>query len=205
MTVSPAQTSRVFAVVPAAGRSRRMGRLKQLLDVRGRSMLEAVLQPLVAADVAGIALVIHEDVAERLSLPEDSRLHVVRNDDERTEMIDSIRIGLGVHRGCEQVTDADGYMVCPADQPGITTADFDRCITAFRAAPDKIIVATRAGKRGHPIVFPAALASFVESAACDQGLNALPRRHAGRVAHVECQSAGVCRDVDTPGDYQGLE
>ena len=42
---------RVFAIVPAAGRSRRMGTPKQLLDVGGRTMLAAVLEPLAAAQV----------------------------------------------------------------------------------------------------------------------------------------------------------
>jgi molybdenum cofactor cytidylyltransferase len=205
MTNSPAQTSRVFAIVPAAGRSRRMGRLKQLLDVGGQSMLDAMLQPLIAADVTSVALVTHEGVADRLRIPDDPKVHVAWNDDAQSEMIDSIRIGLRVFREHEDVRDTDGFMVCPADHPGITTADFDRCVDAFRAAPDQIIIATRDGKRGHPIVFPAGFARFVESAACDQGLNALPRQHTSRVAHVECKSAGVSRDIDTPEDYEALE
>jgi nicotine blue oxidoreductase len=68
-----------------------------------------------------------------------------------------------------------------------------------------IVVAARGGRRGHPMIFPASLAAFVESAACDSGLNALPREHAARVKLVECASPGVSRDVDTPADYRALD
>ena len=205
MAPTSSQPSRVFAIVPAAGRSRRMGSPKQLLDVGGRTMLDALLQPLLAADVAGVMLVTHQGIAEQLTLPDDPRIHLAANEDEHSEMIDSIRIGLRAWRQCERIDDRDGFLVCPADHPGIATEDFNSCAAGFRSAPDRIIIATRAGKRGHPIVFPAGLAAFVESSACDAGLNALPRQHANRIVHVECASAGVSRDIDTPQDYEALD
>ena len=205
MAAPPSQPSRVFAIVPAAGRSRRMGTPKQFLDVGGRTMLDALLQPLLAADIAGVLLVTHQGIAEQLSLPDDPRIQLAANEDEHSEMIDSIRIGLRAWRKREQINDADGFLVCPADHPGITTKDFNRCVTGFCSAPDRIVIATRAGKRGHPIIFPAALTAFVESSACDAGLNALPRQHADHIVHVECTSAGVSRDIDTPQDYEALD
>ena len=205
MTSESTQPVRVFAIVPAAGRSRRMGSAKQLLDVGGRTMLAAVLEPLAAAGVAGVVLMTHAELAGQLDLARLPDVHIARNDDAQSEMIDSIRIGLHAWRQRETIADSDGFLVCPADHPGITTADFDRCIAAFRTVPDKVIVATRAGRRGHPMIFPNALVPFVESPACDQGLNALPRQHADRVQSVACKSPGISRDVDTPTDYQALE
>ena len=191
---------RIFAILPAAGRSRRMGSDKQLLDVAGQPMAMAVLERLAASSVTGVALVTHRTIADALPpLPRDT--FVVLNDDPATEMIDSIRIGLTAWQGREQTSAHDGFLICPADQPGISTADIDACITAFRATPDRIIIAEHAGRRGHPIIFPAALADFVLSPACDGGLNALPRSHTQQVHIVSCASPGVVRDIDTPQDY----
>ena len=198
------QNSRVFAIVPAAGRSRRMGAAKQLLAVGGQPMLLAMLEPLAAAQVAGVVLVTHQTVAELVAVGHLRGVVVMRNDDAHSEMIDSIRIGLRAWLERESMADSDGFLVCPADQPGISTADFDACIAAFRAASDRIIVASRAGRRGHPLIFPASLADFVQSAACDSGLNALPRAFAARTRAVECHSPGVTTDVDTLGDYERL-
>ena len=220
---------RVFAIVPAAGRSRRMGIAKQLLPVGGQTMLEAVLAPLAAAPIAGIVIVTHSELAKRITAfttragrsttplalregpgegtaQEDAAppIFLAINDDETSEMIDSVRIGLRAWSQRTSPADHDGFLVCPADQPGITTADFATCIAAFRQSPDKVIVATRADRRGHPLIFPAPLAAFAHSPACDNGLNALPRQHADRVCHVPCHSPAVTRDVDTPQDYDGL-
>jgi molybdenum cofactor cytidylyltransferase len=199
---------RIFAILPAAGRSRRMGRDKQLLDVGGAPMLLAALRPLAAARVAGVVLVTHRAIADRLqgghqldSLPP---VFLASNENETSEMIDSVRIGLSAWQHRESIGDRDGFLVCPADQPGIPTSDFNACIAAFAGAPDRIVIASRTSHRGHPIIFPAALVPFVQSTACDTGLNALPRAFPERVLAIECSSPAVARDVDTPEDYGRL-
>jgi molybdenum cofactor cytidylyltransferase len=193
--------SRIFAIVPAAGRSRRMGCAKQILDVAGRPMLLAVLEPLAAAQVAGVALVTHRAIVAQVELGHLPGVFVVSNEDETSEMIDSVRIGLRAWLARETVADHDGFLVCPGDHPGIATADFGACIAAFRAEPERIVVASREGCRGHPLILPALLADYVKSNACDGGLNALPQAFTKRVIAVECLSSGVATDIDTPEDY----
>jgi len=214
-----AASPRVFAIVPAAGQGRRMGADKLLLDVAGRPLLLAVLEPLSAADIAGLVVVTRSDLADRLDscraydAPAGGRCSptLVYNDDPASEMIDSIRLGLSAWIGggprssaSRPSTAVDGILVCPADQPGIATADFNACITAFRAEPHRIVVATHHGRRGHPLIFPASLTDFVHSPACDGGLRALREHHPERVMLVECTSPAVVRDIDTPDDYARL-
>jgi molybdenum cofactor cytidylyltransferase len=181
-----------------------MGLPKQLLDVGGRSMLHAVVAPLASSSVDGIALVLHSDLAGKVDLTDLAGALVVLNDDEDSEMIDSIRIGLTAWLERATVRDEDGFLVFPADQPGITTADVDACIAAYRKMPDRIVVATRKGRRGHPIIFGAALAPVVRSGVCDRGLNQLPRAYPDRLELVACDSIGVTRDFDTPTDFDRL-
>lgn len=203
MSTIPSAT-RVHAIVPAAGRSRRMGTPKQLLDVGGRTMIAAVVEPLLASAVAGVVVVTNPEIAPGFPAFGE-RVVIALIADPAAEMIESVRCGLRAWRERGGVGDQDGFLVCPSDQPGISTADFDRCITAFRADPSRIIVASRDGKRGHPVIFPVGDAAFVCSDACDRGLNALPRTHHDRVRLVECASPGVTRDIDTPDDYAGRD
>lgn len=137
-------------------------------------------------------------------MPRSPSVFLAVNDDKRSEMIDSVRIGLATWRQRVTIGERDGFLVCPGDHPGIPTPDFNACIAAFESSPDCIIVATHAGRRGHPLIFPAALVGFVESSACDGGLRALPEQHAGRVLPVECESNAAVRDVDTPDDLHRL-
>ena len=193
---------RIFAIVPAAGRSRRMGRAKQLLDIDGRPMLLAVLEPLAAAAVDGIALVTHNAIARRIDYTHLPGVILVPNEDETTEMIDSVRLALDAWHALETISPTDGFLVCPADHPGVKTADFDACIATYRRSLNHLIIATHAGRRGHPLIFPAALAAFVHSHACDTGLNALPRKYADDIIVIERPSTAVARDIDTPADYE---
>ncbi|MCH7720503.1 MAG: nucleotidyltransferase family protein [Planctomycetes bacterium] len=228
MTSTKQTRPRVFAIVPAAGQSRRMGRAKQLLDCGGRPMLFAVLEPLTAADVAGVALVTNRSIVERIDVIEtggpsrqtlvgsagpglqtwagesERETFIVYNDDPSSEMIDSVRIGLAAWDERESIDRQDGFLVCPGDHPGIPTKDLNQCIRAFIDTPGRIVIATRGGRCGHPIIVPADLTTFVESSACDGGLNALRHAFPDRVVHVATVSEAVIRDVDTPDDYEAL-
>ncbi|UCG17739.1 MAG: nucleotidyltransferase family protein [Phycisphaerales bacterium] len=181
-----------------------MGDAKQLLDVGGQTMLSAVLKPLSASRVDGIVLVTHSAIAAGLGKEQLRDVFVAINDDETTEMIDSIRIGLSTWRRQTTVRERDGFLVCPGDHPGIGTADFDACVDAYGNNPDRIVIATHNHRRGHPIVFPASFASFVRSEPCDAGLNVLPRANPDRILTVPCSSPAVTGDVDTPEDYRRL-
>ena len=198
------ESPNVFAIVPAAGRSRRMGRCKQLLEIDGVPMLLGIVQQLIASHVSGIAIVIRPEIEEGLRTRPlaDRRLHVVfaYNQAAGAEMIDSVRIGIQTWQQRDSSAASDGLLVCPADHPGITAADFNACIAAFQSEPHRIIIASRNGRRGHPIIFPASLAAAVQSPACDNGLNALPRDHAELVREVPCDSPAVLTDLDTPDD-----
>ena len=179
-----------------------MGSPKQLLDLRGEPMLLAAVRPLLAAGLAGVLVVTQRGIAERIGAGLPAGVGVAFNDDPWSEMIDSVRIGMRTWRERETLRESDGFLVCPADQPGISAGDIETCRRAFERAAERIVIAEYQGKRGHPVIFPLAMAGFVESAACDKGLNALPRAFPERVLVAPCKSAGVTRDVDVPEDWR---
>lgn len=200
---SESRGTSVFAILPAAGRSRRMGAPKQLLDVGGRPMLREGVETLLRARTRGVAVVLHADLAASFDFSPFPRVVVRLNNDPDSEMIQSIRIGLAEWQSRGLDPD-DGILVCPADQPGLSFVDINHCILAFRQSPQRIVVATHDGRRGHPLIFPAALADVVFSHVCDSGLNQLPRLHSDRVHLVPLASPAVTRDIDTPDEYQAL-
>jgi len=170
-----------------------MGAAKQLLPVDGVPMLLKIAAELRQSTVDDVFVVTHSEIASHL--PGES---VIINDDPASEMIDSIRLGLAAHRGS-----ADGFLICLGDQPGISSEDIDRCVEAFRASPQTMVIATHAGRRGHPMIFPAFLADQVSSPLCDEGLNALPREHPQLIREIECGPPAV-QNVNTPEDYRQL-
>lgn len=185
----------VVAIIPAAGRSRRMGHDKQLIDIGGKPMLGHVVETLLGAGVAQVVVVTRRTIADQLGLHATPHVVVAFNEDESTEMIDSVRIGLNA---IENVP--TGILVCPGDLPRLTIGDANACIDTFAKQPDRIIIANCHGRRGHPLIIPYSLLPFIHSAACDEGLHRLRLAHADLVQAVECMSDGVLHDADTPGD-----
>jgi molybdenum cofactor cytidylyltransferase len=191
-------TVTVAAIVPAAGTSGRMGELKQLLSVDGRPMLLSVVNVLKAGGANAITVVVNAELRSRLLATLPPGVNLALNADPGSQMIDSVRIGL------DTTSSPAGYLVCPCDAAGITAADVRRCIDAFAQSPARIIIATHAGRRGHPMIFPASLAEVVRSEECDGGLNRLARNRPQLVLEVECDAPGTVANINTRADYDRL-
>lgn len=178
-----------------------MGEPKQLLDIDGRPMLLVVADPLVSCNrIDRTVIVTNSLVASALDFTATGATAVL-NDEPDAEMIDSIRLGIGeLQHHCELQVD-DGILICPGDQPGLLAVQVAECCAVFYEHPGKIIIATHDGKRGHPLIFPAALIPFVMSNVCDNGLRELVTAHEGNIAEVELTNSAVLRNVNTPEDY----
>jgi len=194
--------SNIYAVIPAAGRSSRMGQPKQLMAVAGQPMLLCVLEPVVECDrIARAVVVTNSLVASKVDLAGTDAV-VVLNDEPDAEMVDSLRLGIDALQKVTELQVDDGIMICPGDQPGMAAAEIAECCNQFQKKPGKIIIAAHDGKRGHPIIFPASRIPFLMSPACDRGLRELVLAHEEHVVNVELTNSAVLRNINTPEDYQ---
>lgn len=200
-----AEGIRIWGLVPAAGMSRRMGTAKQTLAFGDTTIVAAVVRTMLSADVDGIVVVTRTDLKDALMLPDNPRITIAFNDDAKSQMIDSVRLGLAQIDQTEESAPEprDGILVIPGDMPTVGANACRRCIEAYKRSPERIVVATHHWRRGHPMVFPLALRSVLDE--LHGGLNELPRRHSDRVEEVAVDDPGILRDVDTREDYAGLE
>ena len=198
---APDSSVNTWGIVPAAGMSRRMGRPKQLLSFRGSTMTAAVTRTLLDGDLNGVVVVTRTQLVDELRLPADPRLHVAINDDADSAMVDSIRIGLSMLDQF-QPRPHDGVLVVPSDMPNVSTDSCRVCVAAFVSRPDRIVIATHQGRRGHPIVFPFSMREIIND--LEGGLNMLPRACPERVYLVDVEDPGVEVDIDTTEDYKRL-
>ena len=84
---------RLFALIPAAGRSRRMGTSKLLLPWQDTTVIEHLIGTLTRSEIASVAIVIRpDDHALREAVRRTSAVAIIP-DHEPPEMRDSIEIG----------------------------------------------------------------------------------------------------------------
>ncbi len=197
-----------FAIIPAAGRSLRMGQPKLLLPWGESTVLEHVLATWTASRVDRVVLVVHPQDAEIVKLGVAAGVHVVQPETAPEEMKVSVQLALDYisHFG-PSATDA--WLLAPADMPTLSTATIDQLIAAYEsslaaspAATPRIWAPRSGGRRGHPVLFPWALRSEVTELGPDEGINALMSRH--EVAYVEAKADAILEDLDTPQDYDRL-
>lgn len=192
-------SSRSFAIVPAAGSSRRMGQPKLLLEWRHSTVIETVLGAWRASRIEVVVAVVRADHTELIERCRAAGAIVAVQAVPPPEMRDSVRAGLDYVDQHFAPQARDVWLLAPADMPGITPAAIDALLDAHDPEAPSILVPVVHGRRGHPVLFPWPLREDVRNLGADEGVNALLARR--RVREVAIPEPGLIDDLDTPADY----
>ena len=192
---------RLFALIPAAGRSRRMGTSKLLLPWQSTTVIEQLIGTLTRPEITAVAIVIRpDDHALREALQRTSAIPVIP-DHEPPEMRDSIEIGLRAIRRRFAPADDDGWLLIPADHPLIEPEVLDGLLTRWSQGDCEALLPTLGQRRGHPTLLRWSLATRIEQIPRDVGVNTLLRSSPSLVTEWPTDRESVLADLDTPEDY----
>jgi molybdenum cofactor cytidylyltransferase len=191
---------RIAALLLAAGQSRRMGANKLLAEIEGRPMVARVATRLLSSRARPIIAVLGNQ-ADQVDMAL-GRLPVerVRNPAFAEGLSTSLKRGVAA-----LPEDIDGVVVCLGDMPLVAGRDLDRLIAAFNPLEGRaIIVPTRRGKRGNPVLWAKRFLPEMADLAGDVGAKHLIGEYAELVCEVEMDSDGVLVDIDTPDALAAL-
>ena len=191
-----------YAVVPAAGVSRRMGCAKLLLPWRDATVIESVLGGWSRSRIDGVVVVVRSDDHELQGICAAMDVELCVPAQPPGEMKESVALGLEHVRQRWNPTPGDAWLLAPADYPRLSAHVVDSLLSAQQNETGKIIVPTLNGRRGHPVLFPWPLAGETASLGENEGVNALLLRHP--VRELRCDDPTVLDDLDTPSDYAKL-
>ena len=196
--------SRLFAVIPAAGHSRRMGRPKLLLPIGNDTVLGHLLQALSHPAIAARVVVARRADAALAAEARACGADVVQPDEDPPDMLTSVEHALRFLRERFDPDPNDGWMLVPADHPTLDAQVISGLVAHWNSGHSSILIPTHGGRRGHPAFFRWSLATAVPSIPADRGLNWLVESHAGEVEELAVDSPAVLTDLDTPADYERL-
>lgn len=200
-----AMLTRIHAVVPAAGASRRMGRPKLLLPYGDDTVVGGTVRALSRGGVQKICLVARPEDTDLIRWAETHGLEVALNPRPELGMLGSILSGVDVLGGAEgMATSCDCLIVTPADLPAMKATTVAAVIDAVRSGA-QLAVPVHDGRRGHPLGMAATVASelsHLDLADDAGGLAQLLKRPGCAPVEVPVDDPGAIRDVDTPEDYR---
>lgn len=205
------EPKRAFAIVPAAGESRRMGSPKLLLPLHGSPL---IAHTLIAWQTAGLAplVVVRPDDQKLIAVCHAYGAEVLVPHAPPAEMKISVQLALAYLQQRYRPPADFAWLLAPADMPRLSPPIIERLLEQHvqnwsKTSSPPILVPTSAGTRGHPVLFPWSIAAQVFALAADEGVKALLARN--EVREIACddllhQEAAAFVDIDTPGDYQAL-
>ncbi|MEZ6062854.1 MAG: NTP transferase domain-containing protein [Planctomycetaceae bacterium] len=192
-----------YAIVPAAGFSRRMaGRHKLLLPWDDCLVIDHVLRAWTNSRVRRVVVVVRRDDSELRDACGRWPVDVVQPPFDPPDMKASVRHAIGHILAAYQPQPADRWLMAPADIPTLSTDVIDHVIAAS-GATDAVVIPRFGHRSGHPASFPWKLASAVDTIPDDQGIKWLADNHAAE--WLDLPAAERPEDIDTPDDYARLK
>lgn len=186
----------IVTIIPAAGKSSRMGKDKPFLEIKGKTIISQQVEIIKQTSLLPVYIITnHPDM---LKDQIDTSVTVIVNANNKTfSMLESIRLGI-------QKTPANttGAMVVPGDFP-LDTADLINKLRAvFNDNPKKIVLPVFKNKRGHPIVIPAKFFKNIISSYDDLGLKGLLVEFSNSVLEVDWPDNSVLTNLNFARDYK---
>jgi len=178
----------------AAGASQRMGKPKQLIQWKGKSLLQHALDNLPNLPEGKKCLVLGSYASE---IQKDSALagvKVLYNTAWKEGMAASIRTAVQ-YASSQQ---ASALFIALADQPYVTRHHYLQLMEAHQQHPDHIIAAAYQGRFGAPMIFPVRYFPKLMDLNGDRGAGSWVNALTAGVTGVPMPEAG--EDWDTPAD-----
>jgi len=187
----------ISAILLAAGESRRMGEFKQLLPIGNKTFVEQCVDTLLDTPVSEVIVVTGHREMDVRNVLGNRKIKFAHNPDYRLGMASSIKCGV-----LATSKDSGGFLISLVDQPQIGVEVIRRIIDVYERMAPKIVVPTKDGRNGHPIILDGSLKEEILQIDVEAGLRGVVHRHSDSVMKLEVSSPAVLEDCDLPEDYE---
>lgn len=205
------------AIIMAAGLSRRMGRVKALLTLRGSTFIERILSVCHAAGLSPVT-VIRKDGVELAGKLKELELAglgclIVENPYPESQMLDSFILGVSAFRNAFPSSSWANVLVWPVDVPAVRLDTVELLVRTARLDPHRTIIPCFDGKDGHPTYLPEPVVSRALSMEIGaggsnravDGLRGLVRGSNTEISRLSVDDPAVTLNLNTPSDLTILE
>ena len=187
----------IWAMILAAGESKRMKSSKLLLPFAEKTIIETVIDNVISSEADKTLVVLGAEQKRIEDKIQKYQVDTIVNRDYKKGMLSSVQLGF------KTIPDeAEAVLVLLGDQPSISPSIIDKIIDAFRSSKKGIILPTYENDRGHPVLIDLKYRGEVESLSPEVGLRGVVYGHPEDIHEVEVDDPSILRDIDTLEDYE---
>jgi len=181
------------AVILSGGASRRMGSPKALVSYQGASFLEHLLSVTRHPAIGARRVVLGPDaetILQQVALAPDEV--VVNKEWERGQLT-------SIHAALRSLpAETEGMLLCPVDHPLVSAAVVNMLIATFLETRAPVVLPMFEGRRGHPVIFSAAVYDELLRAPLETGARAVVWAHQSDLQEVSTTEEGCVVNLNDP-------
>lgn len=189
----------ITGIILAAGESKRMGKTKQLLPYEKATLLEKVIDNVLASNIQEVIVVLGHDAGRIKEVLREKPVKIALNAEYHLGMASSLKAGLiHMHR------DSQGFLVILGDQPLIRSNIINQVIENFALNGKGIIFPIYQSQKGHPVLFHVKYKEAVISLLPQEPIARIIELNLEDVLPIHMEDKEILVDVDYPEDYLSL-
>lgn len=187
----------ISAIVLAAGESTRMGFPKLLLPIKGKSLLQHVIDNALQSKVGEVIVVLGAEATKLRREIKQSQVQIIENASYKEGLSTSLKAGL------QAVSpQAQAVLILLGDQPLISHDIIDALIDKYEESGSIMVAPVYKGKRGNPVLFDSSLIPELSRVTGDKGGREIIEKHPAQLATVDFESTITGTDIDSWEDYK---
>ena len=190
----------LVTLILAAGSSSRMGSIKQLLSINGKTLLQHTLDLSTKIKSTKTLCVLGAHAEEIMQKVDRKNVEFIINKNHKLGLSASIISGIEYLQ--KEKIPFDGLFILLADQPAIKQDYYDEMMRLFNEKRTKIIASNYGNTLGVPAIFPAIFTNDLLQITGDKGAKEFLQKNKRRT--LSPQTLVNLLDIDTPKDYKNF-
>jgi molybdenum cofactor cytidylyltransferase len=188
------------AILLAAGRSSRLGGIKQLLPFQNKTLLQHTIDELKLAGVKPLIVVTGGHAKEVTASINQDGIDLIYN--EQWEQGIASGIVTGIQTLNTRYKEIRQVILAVCDQPFVSASLFEQLYAVQNSSSKNIVASAYADTLGTPVLFTEKYFDLLLGLKGDEGAKKILRTFPEEVARVDFPSGHI--DIDTMEDYVGL-
>jgi molybdenum cofactor cytidylyltransferase len=188
------------AIILAAGRSSRLGSIKQLLPFHNKTLLQHTIDELKLAGVKPLIVVTGGHAKEVTASINQDGIDLIYNEQWEQGIASGIVTGLQTLN--VQYKEIRQVILAVCDQPFVSASLFEQLYAVQNSSSKNIVASAYADTLGTPVLFTEKYFDLLLGLKGDEGAKKILRTFPEEVARVDFPLGHI--DIDTMEDYAGL-